>query len=336
LNTEDLAQSLDVELLMEFQYNLPLTTTPIDHLADLLRRSEEDVLNKLKEYLAKGVVKRYGLNLNYRAFSGVKQAALVGFKVADIEHASRVINRFDEVRVKHNFLREGEFSVWFTIKAENIIEIEKLVGEMARECRAEEYVVLPTKRVYKMDVKYDLKRGVSWSKRGIEPGYIPMVKDLGFEEDFVRSLESLDLIKRPFSKFKKHGYGEEEVVSIIEELMKNGVGRDFSGVLRESRIGFRENGMTVLRLKGACWKTEEDKKKAERITEKVALKLHRQFPEITHLVERIANEKWDYPLYFMVHATTRHPIERIRKSVLQIEEVADAKTIYSKRNLRET
>ncbi len=91
--------------------------------------------------------------------------------------------------------------------------------------------------------------------------------------------------------------------------------------MRERKVGFKENGMTVLRLSTK--------------PEKVAMKLLKKFPQITHLIERIVNEKWNYPIYFMVHAVTREPIEEIRARVLEIEGVEGAETIYSKANLRE-
>ncbi len=314
---------LDVDLLMSFQYSLPLTTTPLSDLAEMLGREYEEVERKLAEYRLGGVVKRYGVNLNYRAFSEVRQAALVGLKVdeSQIRDAAEIINRFDEVKVKHNFLRDSEFSIWFTIKGRDVEEIRSTVERIAITCGAEDMVLLPTKRVYKMDVKYDLRKGVSWSERGVEAEEVAKVSDVGLNEDFVRSLESLDFERRPFLKFREFGYGEEEVVSIVEELIAKGIGRDFSGVLRESGIGFRENGMTVVKINGDA--------------ERVALKLHKSFPQITHLVERHVCEKWNYPLYYMVHATRREPIEEIRMAVLEFDEVAEAKTIYSRRNLRE-
>ncbi len=82
-------------------------------------------------------------------------------------------------------------------------------------------------------------------RKRLEPESVPLVRDLGLDEDFVRALESLDMVERPFAKFN---CSEEEVVDIVEELMRKGVGRDFSGVLRERKVGFKENGMTVLRL----------------------------------------------------------------------------------------
>jgi len=309
---------LDVELLMALQYELPLSTTPLVDLAEKLGRKPEDVMRAVREYIEQGVVKRYGLNLNYRAFSNYKRAALVGFKAENVREVAAKINVHDEFRVKHNFLRDAYYNVWFTVKGRDVEEIEALVISLAEECGVEEYVVLPTRRVYKMDVKYDLTKGVSWSNRGLEPESVPLLRELGFEEDFVRALESLDVAERPFAKFNRP---EEEVVDIIEELMRKGVGRDFSGVLRERKVGFRENGMTVLKLSAK--------------PEKVAMQLLERFPQITHLIERVVNEKWNYPIYFMVHAVTREPIEEIRARVTEIEGVEAAETIYSRANLRE-
>ncbi len=314
--------NLDIDLLMELQYSLPLSTTPLADLAENLGRSYDEVEKTLRLYVQKGIIKRYGVNLNYRAFSGIKQAALVGFKAHDVEKVARRINEFDEITVKHNFLRDAEYDVWFTIKARSVEEIEKTVARIAYEVGVTDYVILPTKRVYKMDVKYDLRRGISWSTRGMEPESVAMISELGLDESFVRSLESLEVVRRPFARYANLGYGEEEVVSIIEELLDRNVGRDFSGVLRESKIGFKENGMTVLRIRGEA--------------EKIAKELIEKFPQITHLIERVACENWNYPLYFMVHATNREPIEKIRDEVLKIEGVEEARVVYSTRNLRES
>ena len=313
---------LDTELLMKLQYNLPLTTTPLVDLAEELGRKSNAVISTVKSYSAEGVVKRYGLSLNYRAFSGYKRAALVGFRTENVGEVAKKINKYDEFRIKHNFLRDAYYNVWFTVKGRKVEEIKEIVYKIATENGITEYVVLPTKRVYKMDVKYDLKVGVSWSKRGIEPENVPLVIEMGFDEGFVKALEYLEVSERPFTAFRSYGYSEEEVVDIIGELMKKGVGRDFSGVLRERRIGFKENGMTVLKL------SEKP--------EKIALKLLDDFPQITHLIERVVDERWNYPLYFMVHAVSREPIEAIREQVLEINGVEEAMTIYSKANLRES
>ncbi|MDI9610932.1 MAG: Lrp/AsnC family transcriptional regulator [Archaeoglobales archaeon] len=301
---------MDFELLMAIQYELPLSTTPLVDLAEKIGRSYESIEKALREYFLAGVLKRYGANLNYRAFPNHKQSSLVGFKVN--EAFAKKINELGD-RVKHNYLRDAEFNVWFTLKARSVAEIEEIVSRLAHELNVEDYVILPTKRVYKMDVKYDLYRGISWSY-GIEPERVAMLNELGLGEE-IKKLESLPIAKRPFLEI---GMGEEEAVSLINELLKKGVVRDFSGVLRESKIGFRFNGMNVI-------STDHPERLAKRLLE---------FHQITHLIERIPSEKWNYPVYFMVHAVERKAIEDFKDEVAKLEDVKDIKVVYSRANLK--
>lgn len=301
---------MDSELLMAIQYNLPLSTTPLVDLAENLRTSYEILEKKLREYQSEGILKRYGANMNYRAFPNHKQSSLIGFKVD--ESLAKRINELGE-RVKHNYLRDADFNVWFTLKARNVSEIEEIVSRLAQELGVKEYVILPTKRVYKMDVKYDLHRGVSWS-HGIEPEKVPTIEELGLGEQ-IKRLESLPILRRPFLEL---GMREEETVSLIEELKKKGVVRDFSGVLSESKIGFRFNGMNVI-------STDHPEKLAKKLLE---------YKQITHLIERIPNERWNYPVYFMIHAVQKETIESFRDQISRLELVKDLKIIYSRANLK--
>jgi len=301
---------------MALQYELPLTTTPLSDLAENAGLSEDFVFSRLREFYGNGTVKRYGANLNYRAFAREQRAALIAARVEEsrIDEVARIINSY---RPKHNYWRDAEYNVWFTLKAEDFEAVEKLAREVMEKCGVEDYIVLPTKRVYKMDVKYDLLKGVSWSEKGEEKFDVPKVEELGLDKTMLRKLERLEVVDRPFLKFKKYGYGEEEIVDLISELIELGVVRDFSGVLKERKVGFCENGMNVV-------KTDEPEKLARKLAKR---------PEITHLVERIVPEEWPYPIYFMVHAVTKEPIERVKAEVSEMDGVEEIRVLYSVRDL---
>ncbi len=305
----------DVKLLMAIQYRLPLCEEPLAELAEREGFDEESVIKRVKRFREKGIIKRYGANLNYRAFSSECRAALVGAAVKEnrIREVAQIINATNP---KHNYWREHEhYSVWFTVKARSKEELFTKTKELMRKCRVNDYVVLPTKRIYKMDVKYDLIKGVSWSEKGLEKFEVPKVEELGLRVSMLRRLESLDVCKRPFSKFEE--YTEGELVDLIGELIKKGVVRDFSGVLKERKIGFSENGMVVM-------KTDNP--------EKLALKLVK-IPQITHLVEREVPEEWEFPVYFMMHATSRDPIEDVARG-LEKYGAEEVRVLYSRADLK--
>ncbi len=307
---------------MSAQYELPLTEDPFVDLAEKLGVSFEYVKEELSEYLASGLVIRVGPQLNYKAFKSESVAALVGAKV-DEGRIFDVAKKINETKgVKHNFLREDErFNVWFTIKARNKEELVEKVRELMEECGVEDYVVLPSKRVYKMDVKYDLYKGISWSSRVEEDESVPFVDELGLDPEMLKDMEkNFEVVERPFKKFsEKYGYSESELVDLLKELIEKRVVRDFYAVLNGEKAGFRENGMNLI-------KTEEP--------EKVAEKLLKEFPQITHLVQRECPESWRYPLYFMVHAFERRSIDEIAEKVREFREIEEVRILYSKMNLR--
>ena len=309
-------------LLMEIQYNLPLTEQPFVDLAEKLGLNPNQVIEKLRDLKAKGLIKRIGANVNYKSIGIINKAALVAFACGDEEvyRIARIINNsLDRLSLKHNFWREHEkYKIWFTFKGKSKEEMYRKVEEIAEKSNVKDFLFLPSKRVYKMDVKYDLFKGISWSEKGVEKENVPLVEEMGLSVEMVLELEKLKIVERPFKEIAiKYGYKEDELVDLVRELIKKGVIRDFCGVLKESKIGFIENGMNLVKVDDA---------------EKLALKLVRNYPQITHLVEREVPENWSYTLYFMIHADSRDKIERVREEISQKYGV-EILTLYSKQDL---
>ena len=313
---------MDIELLMKSQYEMPVSETPFVDLAESLGKPVEYVIGELRKYREEGIVKKIGPQLNYRAFRGISHAALVGAEVrSNLERVVRIIN--SERGVKHNFLREHEvYNIWFTIKAPSREELFERTAALMDECGVENYVVLPSVRVYKMDVKYDLLRGVSFSTRAEPEGDVPRIEELGLDGEMLRDMEkNFEIVERPFRKFaKKYGYSEGELADLIAELIDRRVVRDFYAVLNGQNAGFKENGMNLIR-------TERP--------EEVAELLLREIPEITHLVQREVPENWNYPVYFMVHAMDRITIERIADRARELEGVEELRILYSLKSFKD-
>ncbi len=313
---------MDIELLMKSQYEMPVSETPFVDLAESLGKPVEYVIGELRKYREEGIVKKIGPQLNYRAFRGISHAALVGAEVrSDLERVVRIIN--SERGVKHNFLREHEvYNIWFTIKAPSREELFERTAALMDKCGVENYVVLPSVRVYKMDVKYDLLRGVSFSTRAEPEGDVPGIEELGLDGEMLRDMEkNFEIVERPFRKFaKKYGYSEGELADLIAELIDKRVVRDFYAVLNGQNAGFKENGMNLIR-------TERP--------EEVAELLLREIPEITHLVQREVPGNWNYPVYFMVHAMDRITIERIADRARELEGVEELRILYSLKSFKD-
>ncbi|MET1128723.1 MAG: Lrp/AsnC family transcriptional regulator [Thermoproteota archaeon] len=287
-----------IDVLMELQYNFPLTPTPYADVASRLGLSEDFVLTALRRLKDSGILKRVGFYLNYRA-SGLA-AALVAFSTR-----GRFSSLVDELRrdelTTHSYLRSHPvYDVWIVTKAESRERLLEKVRRLALRHNIERYIVLFSAKTYKLSVKYDLRRGISragrWSMVAQNP---PSPQQLGVDPAILRRLRSLPLESRPYkSVAEAHGLTEEEVVSMAREMLSKGVLGDPGAALDGHKVGFRENGMVVVggdNIEVTC----------SRIAEAVE--------EATHVVLREPHPpgSWDKPCYFMVHATSKNLLEAV-------------------------
>ena len=265
--------------------------------------------------MREGIVKRIGFSVNFRSQRMV--GALVGIRVKDVNKIKELL--MDKENVTHNYVRVGSpYNVWFTIKSRNFEELYKEVEEIARAVNAEDYVVLPSKRACKVSVRYDVKRGVAWSKPRLEPKEVPSPEELGFPREGLRYLRRLEVVPRPFLKVaEKLNMSEDELLEKVKLMVEKGVLRDSGAAVDGERLGFKHNAMVVL-------------KGDENTCEKIALNV----PEASHVVLREVPEKWPYPVYFVVHATQREKAEEIIGKVIDMIKPEDYKALFSVENLK--
>ncbi len=307
----------DVNILMEAQYRFPVTPEPFRDMAEALGMDEEQLLGSLRRLKELRVVKRIGYYLNYRSQRRV--AALVALRVPGPSlEAFKQLTRSDR-DVTHSYLRDHPwYNVWIVVKKDSRGELEGYVEELARRVGAEDYAVLYGKRTYKLSVKFDLRRGVSWSLQGRLPEKVPSIEDLGIPMALVMDLRrGLPLKPRPYEEIaSRYGLGVEELLGLVEELLAKGVLGDPGAALDGEKLGFRSNAMVVLPCEDCC----------EWVASNAA--------EATHVVLReTVPGKWEYPCYFMVHARRRDTALEVAHRVSESLGV-EASPIFSLENLK--
>jgi len=145
---------IDLELLSAVQDGFPITSRPFLDLGVALGLEEEEVIVRLACLQKDGLVRRIGTILDLRRLgrSGILAALKVSREEAD--SAARIINDYSEV--SHNYLRPDEsgYNIWFTVSA-----TEERIQEILQEIRAKtgrKMLLLPTLRIFKIGVKFDI------------------------------------------------------------------------------------------------------------------------------------------------------------------------------------
>lgn len=140
---------IDKMILNEIQKGIPIEKRPFKNIALNLNISEDDVvcrINKLKE---DGYIRRFGGMFNSEELG--LTSTLVAVKVKeDIENVAKIINEYEGVT--HNYQREDEYNLWFTLMASSQEEIEIILKEIKEKTNVDDLLSLPSVNKHKVHV----------------------------------------------------------------------------------------------------------------------------------------------------------------------------------------
>ena len=145
---------VDLKLLALVQDGFPISPRPFRELGDALGLEEDEVISRLAELQKEGLVRRIGPILDLRRLgrSGILAALAVPLDEAD--GAADMVNPYPEV--SHNYLRPNDsgYNLWFTVSG-----TEEHIQDILQEIQAKtgrKMLVLPTLRIFKIGVKFDI------------------------------------------------------------------------------------------------------------------------------------------------------------------------------------
>lgn len=142
---------IDRRLLVRVQEGLPLDPEPFRRLGEELGIDAAEVLHRLEELKRCRIIRRLGGVFNTPALG--RAGTLVAMKVpADrLEEVAAIVNGYDGVT--HNYARDHEYNLWFTLVAGSPEELEWTIDEIKSRTGIEDILNLPTEKMYKIGVK---------------------------------------------------------------------------------------------------------------------------------------------------------------------------------------
>jgi len=142
---------IDRKLINLIQLNFPISKNPFEEIAETIGTTEEIVLFKLNRLKENGIVRRIGPIINTRGIGGTNTLAAVKVSEDEINKAAEVINKYDEV--SHNYLRNEEYNVWFTVSAPTQERLDQILYEIQTELNCP-LLNLPTVNQFKIQVNF--------------------------------------------------------------------------------------------------------------------------------------------------------------------------------------
>jgi DNA-binding Lrp family transcriptional regulator len=312
----------DRALLNRVQRELPLVPEPFGPVADDLDMTVDAVLERLSFWRDdQHVIRQISAIFDTRKLG--YRSMLVAMRIPSdrVNHAAKLINAHPGV--SHNYERDHRFNLWFTVAVPPGMSLEAHVDRLHVLTGAEATRMLPTLRMFKIEVRLDMEQGVS-NADGPPP---PAVEPPPLDDDDVRAIRALQvdmpLVPRPFAvEGEAEGLSEDEVLTLGRKLHEQGRLRRCAAILRHRRAGFISNGMGV-------WKMPADR--AEELGTKIA-----SFPQVTHCYERPVYEDWPYRVFSMVHAKTEDKVREVIDDIAHDTGIEEYAILFSTREFKKT
>ncbi|MGQ9843425.1 MAG: siroheme decarboxylase subunit alpha [Spirochaetota bacterium] len=307
------------QLLKTIQLQVPLHKRPFNTIAETLNAHESQVLEALTRLKEQGVIRSIAGIFNAKKLG--YQSNLVAFDVphSRIEKAVSIINPLPGV--SHNYLREGDYNIWFTLALPQKINFHDYVNELAQEADAIKYNIFSVTTMVKLSARFDQDDVINDTQFTVKNPHENITIDETVKHAIRVLQQDLPLVSDAFGAIvtqKKIPITVEQVLAIGEKLFDSGVMRSFRAVVRHHAVGFVSNAMTV-------WRAD-----AERLS--YVLQQFSMESSISHLYVREAfPNPWEYPVFAMVHAKSD---EELAATIKRLHSIA--RTDYmSYRSLKE-
>jgi DNA-binding Lrp family transcriptional regulator len=147
--------AVELKLLDLLQDEFPLNSSPWETIGEKIGLSGREVLARVQDLHSRGIIRRISPILETGRI-GLLASTLVAMQVPgpDIPRVVAIINEYPQV--SHNYEREHDYNVWFTLSTRDQDECTRLVREIIAKTGIppERVLNLVTLERYKIDVRF--------------------------------------------------------------------------------------------------------------------------------------------------------------------------------------
>ncbi len=311
---------LDKKLLNLMQGSFPLAPKPYAHVAGLAGVEESVVLERVDRLLRERIIRQVTPIFDTRVLG--YSSMLVAAKV-DPENpwrAGKIIN--SHPGVSHNYLRNHDFNMWFTIATEpdSKLGLQGTLDVLTDLTGAESVRQLPTLKLFKIRMDLEMEKGtkdlaaMGVAQAPMEPDAIE-VSDL--DRAVILALQGdMPVISEPYAPAAAEvGVSVAELLEHLESMKDRKALRRVAAILFHRRAGFSANGMGV-------WNVPD-----ERIMEVAPMMA--SYRGISHCYQRPTYEDWPYSVFTMAHGRSREECDAILDAIAEESGIEDRRTLYS-------
>jgi DNA-binding Lrp family transcriptional regulator len=241
----------------------------------------------------------------------------------DPEHphrAAQIINAHPGV--SHNYLRNHEFNLWFTIATEpdSQLGLEGTLQVLAREAGAESVRQLPTLKLFKIRMDLEMEGDTDALAQATEVKEPVELDPQPYDEldiAVIRALQGdMPVVPEPYADAAAElGMSLQRFLDHLAGMQERGLLRRVAAILYHRRAGFSANGMGV-------WQVPDEQ----------ILDIGRRMAAvrgISHCYQRPTYADWPYSVFTMAHGRSKEECDAVLDSIAEQTGISERATLYS-------
>jgi siroheme decarboxylase len=311
---------VDRRLLNLMQGRFPIAQRPYAQVAEAAGLSEEETMERVRHLLDERIIRQVTPIFDTRALG--YSSMLVAAKV-DPENPWRAANIINaHPGVSHNYLRNHEFNIWFTIATEpdSPLGLEGTLEVLGRIAGAESIRQLPTLKLFKIRMDLEMEGGtdaLAKAAEAVEPAETERQPYDELDIAVIKALQGdLPVVAEPFAPAAAElGMPQAKLLAHLEAMQERRLLRRVAAILFHRRAGFSANGMGV-------WKVPDEQ--ILEIGPRMAA-----FRGISHCYQRPTYADWPYSVFTMAHGRSKEECDAILDSIAESTGIAERSTLYS-------
>ena len=310
----------DKRLLNLMQGSFPIAPRPFQHVASQAEMTEEQVMARVRELIEHRIIRQVTPIFDTRALG--YSSMLVAAKVDPDNpwRAAKVIN--EHPGVSHNYLRNHEFNIWFTIATEpdSPLGLDRTLEVLGEIAGAESIRQLPTLKLFKIRMDLEMEGGTDALAQTVEVAPPAEIERQPYDERDIAVIKALQgdmpIVSEPYAAAAEQlGMAQEDLLAHLEQMQERRLLRRVAAILFHRRAGFSANGMGV-------WKVPDDR--VMELGPRMAA-----FRGISHCYQRPTYKDWPYSIFTMAHGRSKDECDAILDSIADLTGVDERATLYS-------
>ncbi len=145
----------DRSILNEIQRNFPVTHRPFLALGRKIKLREKEVMERVQRLKDVGIIRRIGASFSARAVGFRSTLCAARVPQDSIEQFVAVVNTYPGVT--HNYEREGDYNIWFTLIAPSDKKISQILAEISCKTGVKDILNLPALKTFKIAVDFNFE-----------------------------------------------------------------------------------------------------------------------------------------------------------------------------------